>query len=268
MTGEDSDGEIDVNGVQSDVIQKPLKKKRKLASPSAVPAPAKQQQSSYEYDLDEELKLIELGEEFYEEKRRLDEKYSKEILLHSAPPDPLDISDATLMFVDAQELHRRGAYVAVVRVFVNECLNRNTLQIYDHPGDPRCGGFNHWEHPSMTDMEMVRNVADFAFEVCCDLCKKDGLRLLSVDKISVRPSCHCFYYLTFTVVDELTNEEITFQAEIIEITFKQYMLGLLRDASHDRVVAVMQIKGGTVEGEAYSLPNVPENPGRDSGYVA
>jgi len=72
----------------------------------------------------------------------------------------------------------------------------------------------------------------------------DGLRLLSVDKISVKPSCHHSYYLTFTVVDELTNEEITFQAQIIEITFKQYMLGLLTDASHDRVVAVMQIKGG------------------------
>jgi len=68
--------------------------------------------------------------------------------------------------------------------------------------------------------------------------------LLSVDKMSLRPTCHRVYYLTFTVLDDCTNEETTFQAEIIEITFKQYMLGLLRDASHDRVVAVMQIEGG------------------------
>ena len=129
MTDENnSGGEINVNGVQSDVVQKPLQKKRKLASPSVVADPAKQQQSSYEYDV-EDLELIEISEELYEEDRRIHEKYSKEILLYSAPPVPLDISDATLMVVDTEELHRRGAYVSVVRGVVDECLNRNTLQV-------------------------------------------------------------------------------------------------------------------------------------------
>ncbi|KAL2939109.1 ABC transporter A family member 12 [Bienertia sinuspersici] len=67
-------------------------------------------------------------------------------------------------------------------------------------------------------------------------------QLKEVNRMSCSPDCYPFFHMTFTVVDELTKEEVTLQAQVIQYAIGQLQLGMLRDASHDRVLAAIRCK--------------------------
>ncbi|VFR00097.1 unnamed protein product [Cuscuta campestris] len=200
------------------------------------------------------IRVIRPDDEFVERDFRMNPVV---INIFSGPPDPLDISGATTITVDNEYIKQMGAYPSLVRIFQEQCLDRRTLQMFDHPGYTSgcsCSGLFHWDKPP-ADKLLFKNNSEFAMKSCCKLCKKD-LRLVSVDKLSLIPSFHQFNYLTFTVIDELSNEHITFQAAILEMVAEdQFLLGLLRDVSHDQVVAVIQIEEGCGERAVSSSEN-------------
>lgn len=182
-----------------------------------------------------------MGPEHIAELERIYKKYSNEILLSCAEFDPLYVTNAIPIVEDLQELDRFGVHFSCSSHFLQQCHDRRTLQVYDHPGDPRNGGFYHVEGKEVRYHH--KQAAQFAFHWYCDHLKKGSqMKLHSFDKARCAPMCDRFYYVTFTVCDELSEEITILQAQVMELGRDHLKLGLLRDPVRDKVLAIVKLK--------------------------
>ncbi|XP_048497719.1 uncharacterized protein LOC125496284 [Beta vulgaris subsp. vulgaris] len=164
--------------------------------------------------------------------------------------DPLDTTHAFPIIYDLQELEQRDVGLGLFSQFVFESYNKHALEFYDHPGI-RSAGFYHREGEYIDAFH--RAPAEHAFQWYRDMYPHgSNVRLKEVTKITCRPDCHIRHYVTFTVVDVDTNEETTLQAHLFEYGLpRDWLLGMLRDVSRGRVLAITRLKQAS-SGEAAS----------------